>query len=141
MSLLVEFIYQGKRAQSVIVVDEREGNRKARERLWGQPAGATATVTRYVRGVAPKVISRWCVGHDRTIVVDSLVSIPCFADASLRRSLARGLNPQRRCRLSPPHSSASVRRRGRDRAQVWPRSGLVVRRRRGVPAGAGLKVD
>jgi hypothetical protein len=85
MSLLVEFIYQGKRAQSVTVVDEREGNRKARERLWGQPAGATATVTRYVRGVAPKVISRWCVGHDRTIVVDSLVSIPRFADASLLR--------------------------------------------------------
>ena len=81
MSVLVEFIYQGTRAQSFAAVDEREGNRKARDRLWGQPVGATATVTRYVRGVEPTVISRWCVGSDRTIVAHAFEPIPRFASA------------------------------------------------------------
>lgn len=81
MSVLVEFVHQGTRAQCFAVVDEREGNRKARERLWGQPVGATATVTRYVRGGAPTVISRWRVGSDRTIVAHALEPMPRFAIA------------------------------------------------------------
>jgi hypothetical protein len=78
-SVLVEFMVQGIRARSFAALDEREGNRKARDRLWGQPVGATATVTRYVRGGAPTVISRWSVGRDRTIVAHAFEAVPRFA--------------------------------------------------------------
>jgi hypothetical protein len=81
MSVLVEFTYQGTRAQSFAVTDEREGNRKARDRLWGRPVGSTATVTRYVRGDAPTVISRWCVDRDRTIVAHVFEAVPRFVRA------------------------------------------------------------
>jgi hypothetical protein len=74
MSYMLELTYQGTLLRSFPVADEAEGERKAREQLWGQPVGATVTVTCYERSGPPEVVGRWRVGDDLKVARVALKS-------------------------------------------------------------------